>query len=52
MSDDEIILTTTDNITSTGVPFPETPKPQIIRENFASYEINTSNENENQNKED
>ena len=26
---DEIILTTTDNITSNGIRFPETPPPEI-----------------------
>ena len=52
MSNDEIVLTTTDNMTSNGIVFPETPRPQIIRENFASYELNTSNENNNKNEED
>lgn len=43
MSENEIKLTTTDNKTSSGIPFPETPKPQIIKEQFSR--IKTSNPN-------
>ena len=46
---DEIKLTTTNNTTSRGVPFPETPKPQVLKENFASVELNNYNQNNNNN---
>lgn len=46
---DEIKLTTTNNITSKGVQFPETPKPQVLKENFASVELNNYNQNNNSN---
>ena len=41
MSDNEIKLTDTNNTTVNGIPFPQTPKPQVLKENFASIEINT-----------
>lgn len=44
MSDDEIKLTTTNNTTSNGTPFPETPKPQVLTEQFSRNEVNNSNE--------
>ena len=49
MSDNEIKLTTTDNTTSNGVSFPETPKPQVLKENFASVELNNYNQHNNNN---
>lgn len=45
MSDNEIKLTDTNNKTSNGIPFPQTPKPQVIKENFAYIEINSNNNN-------
>lgn len=38
MSEDEIKLTTKNNETSKGKKFPETPGPQILKENFSSFE--------------
>lgn len=45
MSDDEIKLTTTNNTTSGGVKFPETPRPQVFTENFTSVKLSNGNEN-------
>jgi hypothetical protein len=44
MSDDDIKLTTTNNTTSNGTPFPETPKPQVLTEQFSRNEVNNPNE--------
>lgn len=41
MSDNEIKLTNTNNTTVDGTSFPQTPKPQVLNENFSSIEINT-----------
>ena len=50
-NDDEVKLTT-DNITTDGVSFPDTPKPQVITETFASYTLNNNqNNNPNNNEE-
>ncbi len=38
MSEDGIKLTTKNNETSKGKKFPETPGPQILKENFSSLE--------------
>lgn len=43
MKDDEIKLTTSNNTTSSGDPFPTTPKPEILMEYFASYELKNPN---------
>ena len=43
MSDKEIKLTLTGNKTSNGTSFPPTPKPQVLKENFASVELNNLN---------
>lgn len=50
-NNDEIKLTTTNNTTSDGQPFPETPKPQIVTETFATYAPSDNNNNDNNNKE-
>lgn len=47
-NDDEIKLTTTDNTTTDGTSFPETPKSQIVTETFASY-LPKSNQDDNSN---
>lgn len=44
MSDNEIKLTTTNNTTNSGMPFPTTPRPQVLKENFASVELNNHNQ--------
>lgn len=50
-NNDEIKLTTTNNTTSDGQPFPETPKPQIITETFTTYTPSDNKNNENNNME-
>lgn len=50
MSDDEIKLTTTNNTTSNGTPYPETPKPQILKEHFSFVELNNLNDSSNKNR--
>ena len=40
MSDSEIKFTNADDTTIDGISFPQTPKPQVLKENFASIEIN------------
>lgn len=42
-NDNEIKLTKTNNTTSNGVPFPSTPKPQILTESFSSVQLNNPN---------
>ena len=42
-NDNEIKLTTTNNTTSNGEPFPSTPKPQILTESFGYVELNNQN---------
>ena len=49
MSDNEIKLTNKNNTTKNGTQFPSTPKPQVLKENFASVELNNLNKNANQN---
>lgn len=49
MSDDEIKLTTTSNTTSDGIPFPETPQPAILNEQFSRVYFEYSSENKNNN---
>ena len=44
MSDNEIKLTTTNNTTNNGTPFPSTPQPQVLMEYFASVELNNQNQ--------
>lgn len=47
MSDKEIKLTSKNNSTINGKPFPPTPKPRVLIEKFASVKLNNLNEREN-----
>lgn len=48
-NNNEIKLTTTNNTTSNGTPFPTTPPPQVLKENFASVELTNTKQARNSN---